>query len=306
MRFKGLDLNLLVALDALLELRSVSRAAERMNLTQPAMSAALSRLREYFGDQLLVVHGKAMYPTAFADSLLPQVREALGGIEALIATAASFDPATSERSFRIVASDYIAVSVLVPLVARLAEESPRIRLEILSPGDTSSADLATGKVDLLLTPAEFINPPHPTELLFEERHLLIGWSGNPLFAREITEADFSRSGHVAVAFGSRGTASFADRQLQMLSKHRRIEVTAASFTIVPWLIKDTMRLALLHERLVSVMQDSFPIAHAPVPFAFPLMKEMVQFHETRAADQGLSWLRREIASVAASIPLIYR
>src|SRR5687768_16369244 len=104
MRFKGLDLNLLMAFDTLLHTRSVSRAADRMHLSQAAMSSALGRLRDYFGDQILVVQGKRMYPTAFAASLVPQIRECLRQVEAVIATSPTFDPATSARSFRIVGS----------------------------------------------------------------------------------------------------------------------------------------------------------------------------------------------------------
>jgi glyoxylase-like metal-dependent hydrolase (beta-lactamase superfamily II) len=127
MRFKGLDLNLLVALDTLVETRSVSRSAERMNLSQPAMSSALGRLRDYFKDDILVSHGKRMHPTAYAESLLPQVREALRGIEALIGTSTQFDPATSPRTFRLIASDYITAALVVPLVARLSEVAPNVR-----------------------------------------------------------------------------------------------------------------------------------------------------------------------------------
>src|SRR3954466_10757519 len=105
MRFKGLDLNLLAACDALMTTRSVSRSAERLNLSQPAMSAALARLRQFFGDELLVLQGKRMHPTAFADELMPQVRESLQALEAILAQSPNFDPATSQRSFRIVTSD---------------------------------------------------------------------------------------------------------------------------------------------------------------------------------------------------------
>ena len=121
MRFKGLDLNLLVAFDVLMATRSVSRAAERLHLSQPAMSAALARLRDYFGDELLVLQGKRMHPTAFADDLMPQVRDCLQRVESMLATSPNFDPATSQRSFTIVTSDYVLASIIVPLVAELSD-----------------------------------------------------------------------------------------------------------------------------------------------------------------------------------------
>lgn len=300
MRFRGLDLNLLVALEALLEVRSVSRAADRMNLSQPAMSAALARLRTYFGDDILVPHGKRMHPTAFAEGLLPQVRECLQGLESLVSTSPGFNPAESQRTFRIVASDYITASVLVPLVTRLATTAPQVRLDFLMTTDQAIQQLDEGKIDLLITPDIYCAPGHPSELLFEEQHVVVGWKGNPIFQRTLTEDDFLEAGHVVVRVGNSRTAAFADRQLELLGRNRRVEITAGSFTIVPWLLDGTARLALMHERLVRIMAKQFPIVHAPLPFAFPAMAEMVQYHRARVPDEGLAWLRSEVATVAAS------
>lgn len=298
MRFRGLDLNLLVALEALLEVRSVSRAADRLHLSQPAMSAALARLRTYFGDDILVPHGKRMHPTAFAEGLLPQVRECLQGLESLVSTSPGFNPAESQRTFRIVASDYITASVLVPLVTRLATTAPQVRLDFLLTTDQANQQLDEGKIDLLITPDVYCTPGHPMELLFEEQHVVVGWKGNPLFQRELTEEDFLEAGHVVVRVGNSRTAAFADRQLELAGRNRRVEITVGSFTVVPWLLDGTARLALMHERLVRLMTKHFPIAHAPVPFAFPVMSEMVQYHRARGPDEGLAWLRSEVAAVA--------
>ena len=128
MQFKGLDLNLLVALDMLLETRSVSRAAERMNLSQPAMSAALDRIRGYFGDELLVVHGKRMYPTAFAESLLPRMSTRRCAAWNRSSRLDPVRPATSQRKLRTSRVRlHDRVDLLVPLVARLAEMAPSVR-----------------------------------------------------------------------------------------------------------------------------------------------------------------------------------
>jgi LysR family nod box-dependent transcriptional activator len=297
-RFKGLDLNLLVAFDTLLETRSVSRAAERMNLSQPAMSAALGRLRRFFGDDILTPRGKRMFPTPFAESLLPQIRLSLRGLEDLLATSAVFDPATSHRAFRIVASDYIMASMLVPLISRLTVVAPHVRIEIIQPGEEATKQLEEGKVDLSITPDSFMAPGHPSELLFEERHLVVGWDQNPLFKGKLTKEAFFASGHVSVAFGARASPSFADRHLEVAAQPRRVEVVASSFTAVPWLVKDTLRLALVHERLVHAMSVYFPIAHADVPFDFPIMREMIQFHESRANEPGVAWLREQLHDLA--------
>jgi DNA-binding transcriptional LysR family regulator len=294
MRFRGLDLNLLVALEALLSTRSVSRAAERLNLSQPAMSAALGRLRDYFRDDILVVQGKRMHPTAFAESLHARLLETLGGIDGLLSTSTLFDPAISERSFRIAASDYIIAAVLAPVVARLAGTAPNISVDFLVPGETTQQLLDEGKLDLVVTPDNFISRDHPADLLFEERLVVAGWAENPFFDGPISEESFFDHGHIAVAFGAQRTPSFGDRHVELRDRPRRVELIANSFTVLPWLLRGTMRLAVMHERLARSVAAQFPIKFAELPFEVPPMREMVQYHRARSGDDGLSWLRQQI------------
>lgn len=298
MRFKGLDLNLLVAFDAIMEARSVSGAARQMNLSQPAMSAALSRLRTFFADDLLVSHGKRMHPTAYAESLLPLVRNSLRQVDQLIATSSGFDPLTSKRLFRVIASDYIIAAIIAPLVQRLAIIAPGIRIENILPGHDSIPLIAQGSVDLMITPEEFVSPEQPTEFLMEERHVIAGWRENPVFVGGVTEAELLAAGHVEVRIGSHSSNAFATNQMDQSGRQRNVEVTTASFTAVPWLLIDTMRLALMHERLAIRMATMFPIAIAPIPFPFPAMREMMQFNQARVADDGLSWFRAQIREIA--------
>jgi len=299
-RFKGLDLNLLVALDILLEERSVSRAAERMNISQPAMSGALARLRDYFRDPILVSEGKRMFPSAYAESLVPQLRASLRGLDALVSST-SFDPMTSRRTFKIIASDFIIVTLLARVIAELAEAAPAVQFDLIATDTDSTQILAEGKVDLLVMPDSMNHPDHPTQLLFEERHVVVGWNRNPLFERELTEADFLSSGHVVVAFGRGRLASFADQQLARDGKQRRVEVISGSFGNVPWLLIGTPRLALMHEQMAIAAARHFPISFAPVPFDFPLMRETMQYHAARETDDGLRWLRDRLAAGASAI-----
>lgn len=301
MRFKGLDLNLLVALDALLETRSVSAAADRLNLSQPAMSAALSRLRDYFDDELLAPNGRRMHPTAYAETLFPQIKTCLSALDELVSSPTGFDPGTSHRTFRILGSDYVTTSALVPLVERLADIAPGIRLDIASVQDDAAEQLDQGAADVLLTPDNYIHPDHPAELLWEERQVIVGWNCNPLFQAALTEDSVFAAGHVAVLMGRARTASFADRELAIMGKNRRVEVTTGSFLAVPWLLQGANRLAFMHERLARSMAKLFPLAWAPTPFEFPIMREMVQHHRARTGDAGLTWLRRQISEVATEI-----
>lgn len=297
MRFKGLDLNLLVTLDALLEEASVSRAAERLHLSQPAASAALRRLRNWFGDELLSAQGKRMTLTPYAARLKPQLADLLGGIDAFVSQPALFDPATSRRRFRLAMSDFLSTVLLRPLTLAIADAAPGIELDIVTPGDGTVALLDRGELDLLLVPQEFVGPQNPTRLLFEERHVIVGWRGNPLMQAPVTPADFMSAGHVVVRLGQVTRLTFAEAQLRSLGIARREEVTVPSFAIVPDLLVGTSRLAVMHERLARLAARQSDIAIGPLPFDFPPMREMAQYHRSRAEDAGLMWLLDEMSRV---------
>ena len=300
MRFKKLDLNLLVVLNALLRERSVTRAAATLNLSQPAMSAALTRLRTYFNDQLLVPHGKRMLPTSLAEELAPQVAKTLVDIDALITSSAVFDPATSRRTFFICASDYVTVVLLQPLLVELQKEAPGLRFNITPVSPEIWPQFEQGKIDLLLTPEQYTSNDHPRQLLFEERHVVVGWKRNPVFKAKLTEEIFFAQGQVIFSLSE--VQSFAEQALTRLNHQRQIEVICSSFLAVPWMLPNTRRLALMHERLALQMVTKLPLAIAPLPFAFPVMREMVQFHSARTHDSGLKWLLKRIQAQAAGLP----
>jgi len=294
MRFQGLDLNLLLALDVLIEERSVSRAAERLHLSQPAMSAALRRLRDYFNDPILAAHGKRMIPTPHALALRAQLRSLLTDIERMVSISTQFDPATSQRRFRVGASDYLTTVLFTRLVPQLERIAPAVTLELVQPSDAMNAMLDQGELDLIITPAEHLSPDHPSELLFEERHVVAGWSGNPLVHQPISAAQFLSAGHVAVEIGRLRPTSFAEKFLRELGHERRIELLVSSFSVAPEMLVNTHRLAVMHERLARTYAARIPIRFVPMPFDFPIMREMLQFNRTRSEDAGLRWLIAQV------------
>jgi DNA-binding transcriptional LysR family regulator len=303
MRFKGLDLNLLVAMDILLAECSVSRAAERLHISQPAASAALGRLRDYFGDDLLVQHGKRMIPTSYADSLAPEIRRILGSVDSIIQMSSEFDPGKSKRVFRLMASDYIAAVLIGPAIQRLAEIAPGIQLDIRLPSEQVGLEFERGEIDLVLTPEEYISPSHPAELLFEEQHVVVGWAGNALLSAPLTIDDFLDSAHVAVTIGPGRQSTYAERHLQSLATGRMVEIFAPSFSVVPWLIIGTRRLTVMHERLAQVFAENLPLKIQPLPIVVPLMREMLQYHEARTHDAGIVWLRELLHETADGMSL---
>jgi DNA-binding transcriptional LysR family regulator len=294
MRLDNFDLNLLVAFEALLLERNVTKAARRLNVTQSAMSASLKRLRDAMGDPILLQHGKAMIPTPHALALAPDIASAIASLRQLIQPTTGFDPATTTRTFRIAASDYIATVALAPLLRALSDEAPGVRFDLVLPTDATPQRLARGDFDLVLTPREFLAPGHPAQLLFEERHVVVGCRTNPLFSRPLCKTEFADAGHVAVRIDGRNT--YIENELSRLGLARRVEVFAPSFIQAPWLLPGTRRIALMHERLARLMAPVVGLVIAEMPFAIPAMHEMMQNHAAQDADAGLGWLKARLTA----------
>ncbi|MBU6207330.1 MAG: LysR family transcriptional regulator, partial [Alphaproteobacteria bacterium] len=201
MRFQRLDLNLLVALDALLTEKSVSLAAERICLSQSATSSALGRLREYFGDELLVIKGRQMVLTARAEELIEPVRAVLEQIRTTISTVPVFDPATSDRTITIMASDYVTEVLLADTLNAIRARAPNMRFEIQTMSDSPIDRLERGSVDFLVTVDYAISADHPSQILFEDGYVVIGWEGNPALQQPMTRELYFELGHVTARFG---------------------------------------------------------------------------------------------------------
>ncbi|MFK8050464.1 MAG: LysR family transcriptional regulator [Halioglobus sp.] len=291
MRFKTLDLNLLVALDALLDEQSVTRAAERVHVSQPAMSAALARLREHLNEPLFVQHGKTMIPTAAALRMKEPLKELLQSIDILVTQGSHFDPATSHRRFRIATSDYLLAVLFPALIHRLDREAPGIGMDCIQPSELTHALLDQGALDLFIGPEELVSPEHPTELLIKEKYVVVGWSKNPVFKQgSISAEDFYEAGHVVVEIGRQARTSFAEAHLQQSNRKRRIDMRVSSFLIAPEMVVNTMKLTVMHERLAKMFANRLEIAISALPFEFPVMREMIQYQHSRQNDDGLRWL----------------
>lgn len=302
MRFNGLDLNLIVALDAVLDEASVTKAAERLNLTQPAISSALARLRDYFGDELLMQVGRKMMPTPYAETLRPLAARLLREAQLLVASSSGFDPVTSERRFRISASDYIVTVLITPLLSRLASIAPKIGLDIVPTGPQLLELLDRGTLDCVISPEAFLVHSHPSEVLFDDQHVIVGWAGNPALAGEVDLDTLLELGHVATSIGPAANLSFARQQLHPYRERLRVEVTVPNFSAIPALLIGTRRIAVLQERLARAFALTMPIAIRPLPIDMPPLREVVQFHSTRTNDMGLRWLIDRLKEEAGESP----
>lgn len=289
MRFERLDLNLLVALDALIEDRSVSTAARRLFLSQPALSGALNRLREYFDDDLLVQSGRNMVLTAKAEALRAPVREALMLIRARITTPALFDPATSERQFTLAASDYAFDVVVAETMQRAAMLAPGVSFEMVLPDRLATERLERGEIDLFITISTHMMEGHPTRPLWGDEHAVVCWSGSA--HRDGLSADaFLKAQHVVAYFGPERIPAFTETFFTQQGLDRDIAVRLPFFSALPHAIIGTERLATIYRRHAEFFARALPITIHKPPIALPDVVEAVQWHRSRDKDAGLRWL----------------
>lgn len=295
------DLNLLVALDALLAERNVTQAGRRLSLSQPAMSAALGRLRRLFDDQLLVRSGRQLEPTPFAEALAEPIREILAGVEQILAQRLHFDPASDARTFSVIASDYATVVLLRPLFEYLAEHAPRVRVAVAPLDPDFQERLRRDEVDLLVVPREVADKVAglPSTTLFSDRFVCAVWRDHPAVGTSITVAQLSALPYLT--YGAGALSSFVDIQLDALGITRQVEVTTQSFVIAPFLLRGTRFVAMVQERLGAEVAAAAGIRLLDPPVALRPITEAMFWHPRHDNDPGHRWLRAQIAKLAAEL-----
>jgi len=299
MNFSGLDLNLLVAMDAIFAEKSISRAGERLHLSQSATSGALARLREAFHDPLLVQIGRKMALTPLAEGLVEPVRDFLLQAEAILHKNPAFNPATSTRRFRLMMSDYVETVLMTEALSRIQRLAPGISFELLSNADASSDLLERGEIDLAITPSKYLSSTHPSERLFDDEFTCAVWSGNTEVQGALSLESYLSMGHIVVRFGRRQQLpTFDEWFVERFGHQRRIEVVTTSFNLVPQLLIGTNRIATLHLRLSRFYQRYLPLKLLAPPTEIPRLEECLQWHRSRDRDPGTVWLRTILKSVA--------
>ncbi len=293
MRFKGLDLNLLVALDIMLTERNVSRAADKLCLSQSATSGALARLREYFGDDLLVQVGRQMVLTARAQTLAPKVRAALMQIEGTIIRPPEFDPGTVNRTVHIVASDYVVITVLAKAIRAINMKAPNLTIVVDQPTKDPDQLLARGDVDLIAMPEVYMAPDHPSEPYFDDEYVVIACANHPTIGDTITREQFFDLRHVLMRFGSH-TLTFESFFLKHTGSERKIATVAGSFAAVPHLLRGTNNIAVMQGKLAKIFAQTQPLKVLDLPVEIPPLKEFIQWHRFSEGDECLAWIRKEI------------
>jgi LysR family nod box-dependent transcriptional activator len=299
MRLNRLDLNLLIALDALLTERSITRAAEHIHLSQSATSGALARLRVFFDDELLVRVGSQMMPTPLGESLAAPVHNILLQIQVTVDHRLEFKPLESQRRFRILLSDYSSSTFMSQVAKKLADLAPNMQLEFFAPTNNPGEKLEQGEVDFLIMPENVLSEGHPKLKLFDEDFVCIGCRDNPALGQAINLDQYLDMGHVSVRFGSRRVRSQDQIYLQdNLGIEPRMEIITSTFTTIPQFLLGTTRIATVYRKLAEDWMTYLPLKMVPVPVAIPSLPWGLQWHKSRDLDLGIKWLRDLMISVA--------
>lgn len=294
MNIEAMDLNLLLAFDALYEERNVSRAADRVGLSQPAMSNALARLRNTLGDPLFERTGRGIRPTPRAERLGPGVRAGIAQLRRALQPDPRFEPRSSTRLFRLAMSDYAEYRILPTLVSALAREAPSVRLHVRRLDAlfaVPEAGLRHGAIDLAIgffPDARSLESGTAAETLLEEQNAVVFRRGHPLSRGRLTLERYAEAAHAAVIFRSEPWG-LIDQELAAHGVRRRLQYASPHFLAVCEMLQHTNLIATLPAALGARMPG---LASRPVPLTLPTFTTRVVWRDHD--DESLIWLRHRL------------
>jgi DNA-binding transcriptional LysR family regulator len=296
-RLTDVDLNLLLVLDALLRERSVTRAGAALGMSQPATSHALAKLRELFGDELLVRAGHEMEPTALAESLVPALGQVLADLEELLWRGATFDPTTAQRELAIATTDLVEATLVPHLFPRLAlGRGMRLRLRRLA-AELPERALAEGELDLAI--GTILAPPAAMRVstLYRESFLAIVRADHPCLAGEMTPERYAALDHVLVASPGDGPG-MVDTALAALGLRRNVVLRTPHFLTIPMVIAASDLVCTLPARVARAAAGV--VTFAP-PIELPGFDIAMYWHPRRERDPAVRWLRDQVRAAAAEL-----
>lgn len=296
----AIDLNLLVALEALLEDRNVTHAGVRLSTSQSAMSGSLARLRRHFNDELLVRVGRNYELTPLAERLLPVVQDTLRKADEALSLTRQFDPSRSRQRFSVVMSDYAMTVFVEPLLRVLAEEAPGVRIDFhpLVHGEPEN-ETHLRCHDVMVVPLGY-SLPGISETVMHDRFVCIVDRNNPRVRDgRLTLRDLAEMPHAVAGFGKSPTP--AGRQLETLGITPQVQVSTPGFSVLPFLVAGTDLVALVPERLATRYTPFVGCLSVPTPFPDVPLIEALYWHHNRHTDPGHRWLRETIRRVGAQL-----
>ncbi|WP_213308810.1 LysR family transcriptional regulator [Paraburkholderia sacchari] len=291
---RRLDLNLLVTLDVLLAELNVTRAAARLNFSQPAVSVHLAKLRELLGDPLLLPGPRGMQPTVRALALREPLRDALEALERAVAPSTPFDPATAHHTWRVAATDYTESTLILPALRALRMAAPHTRLaivELVPPRIAKASE--QGEIDLAFHIPSGAPEGLRQRVLFKERYVLAGRAGHPRLKRRPSLKQFCELEHVIVSPDGGGFRGVTDDALANVGLTRRVVLSVPHFLFVMSVLAQTDLVALLPWRLV---RDNAALKIVDTPIEVPGYEICMLWHERVHRDPAHQWLREQIAA----------
>jgi DNA-binding transcriptional LysR family regulator len=300
MNLRQFDLNLLVALDVLLTERNVTRAGERLFLSQPAVSGILARLRHAFQDELLVRVGRNLELTAFAADLAGPVHDCVRQIEDLLNLRRPFEPESALWSFRIAASDYVVFLLLGPLLKTLTARAPNISVRFLALEPGVGERLAASELDFAVLPEE-LEPNLPSVPLFEDSWVCAVWSGHPHAGDHFTLEEFLATPHLSFRLAGPDHGSIAEIHLAELGFELKIVASTESFATAPFLLRDTPFATLVPRRLGERLRPAAEIRLVELPLVSPPLREKLIWSPRYSASPAHAWFRARLVEVAQAL-----
>ena len=291
MRLHRLDLNLLIMLDILIAEKSVSQTAQRLSMTQPAVSNALSRLRAHFDDELLVVMGRRMAPTPLCESLAEPVRRIIAELSIIAAARAGFDPATTERTVSIICSDYVFLVFLSVAIRRLAVIAPHVKVRTLLTNEGMGDLLKSGRAEFGIFPEQRLVEGLPQAPLFEDDFSVISWVENTQVKGRLTAEQYLSLGHVSTSIGPTTPPHIEQESLDLYGIERNIMVYAPNFTGVAEAVLGTDYIATMHTRSALILSERMPLRVTAPPVAIAPFNVCLQWNPAMEIDPGIIWIK---------------
>ncbi|MGP4016213.1 LysR family transcriptional regulator [Saccharopolyspora sp. 5N708] len=286
----GVDLNLMKTFVLLYETRSVTRTAEALFITQPSVSHALRRLRRQFDDELFVRSAAGLAPTEIAERMYPRIQQALEVIEETVSGTGRFDPATSQRSFRICATDLGEIGLLPAVLARLEDSAPHCAVEV-TPLDMAAAaqHLRQGRVDAVICTPRIDAPDLWRDGLFRERYVGLCARTHPRIGEHPTLAEYLRERHIVVDPAA-GHAD-ADQELTRLGHRREVAARVPHFAVLPELLARTRYLAVVPSGVAGLFTRSSDVRTFELPLEIPTVEVSLYTYRRALPAPGIDWLR---------------
>lgn len=301
--FDKIDLHLIRVLHTVLTERSVSRAAIRLGMHQPAVSSALKRLREFSGDPLLVRSGGGMVPTEAGLRMIEPSASILRAAQLLFTDARGFDPASSRATFRIAAADYLDPVFLPRLVAQIKERAPLCDIQILplSAATDYRAQLAQGEVDVVIGNWPSVPQDLHMSSLFGDEVVCLVSKKHPAVRRGWDQTAWLEAEHIAPNPTHPGAKGFVDTHLAALGLQRHVAARCPYFGLIPGMVASTLLVLTTGRQYCARYADTLPVVILPCPVEFPDMMYYQLWHERTHASASSQWLRERVKSVAASL-----